>query len=51
MNPETVTIEDCLDMLKFKNQYTIIGDGEVIGFGYEHDKDISNSQSSPVKRR
>lgn len=46
MNPETVTIDDCLDMMNFKNKYTIIQDGEVIGFGYEHDKDISKHQVS-----
>ena len=51
MNPETVTIDDCLDMLNFKNEYTIIQDGEVIGFGYEHDKDISNHQSCLMNRR
>ena len=35
MNPETITIEDCIDMHEKKGQAVIIENGRVIGFTKE----------------
>ena len=32
INYETITVQDCIEMLEMKNQTTVINDGNVIGF-------------------
>lgn len=35
MNNETITIQDCLDMLSMKGEITVIENGQVTGFRRE----------------
>lgn len=32
INYETITVQDCIEMLEMKNQTTVINDGNVVGF-------------------
>jgi hypothetical protein len=36
MNYETITLDDCVDMFKKKQQITIIENGQVVGFEKEN---------------
>lgn len=35
LNLERVTIEDCIEMYEFKNQYAVVNDGVLTGFEQE----------------
>lgn len=37
MNPEAVTIQDCIDMSEKRGKSAIINDGKVVGFESEED--------------
>lgn len=32
INPDRITIEDCLDNYKYKNKHVILNDGRVLGW-------------------
>ena len=35
VNRETITVQDCIEMLEMKNETTVINDGVVLGFEKE----------------
>lgn len=39
MRMEDVTVEDCMEMKKFKDMISVINDGKLIGFEYEKSTD------------